>query len=102
MAPAVCLYYLKRRIKSLRSGQEALLILEVLRVNRSADYPDGLKISYFLVSILDGKVILGLDNHRPKGLHRHFEGKEETLVWVEAYQHLEDFLKEIERMGFKL
>lgn len=42
---------------------------KIWEVPISEQYPDGLRYSLF--AIQEGKVLVGYDNHQPKGHHRH-------------------------------
>jgi hypothetical protein len=47
---------------------------KVWQVPKSGHYPEGVKYSFFATR--SGKVLVGYDNHKPKGHHRHFAEKE--------------------------
>lgn len=47
--------------------------------------------------ILDGKRLVGFDNERDKGDHKHLDGKESVYRFVSIDQLLEDFIAEVER-----
>ena len=46
---------------------------KVWQIPKSVDYPKGVKYSFFAVR--SGTVLVGYDNHRPKGHHRHCAGE---------------------------
>jgi hypothetical protein len=50
-----------------------------------------------LVYILDGKRLVGFDNERGKGDHKHLDGKESAYRFVSIDQLLDDFMAEVER-----
>lgn len=52
---------------------------------------------YGLVYTLDGKCIVGFDNERGKGDHKHLDGKETAYRFVSIDQLLDDFIAEVER-----
>jgi hypothetical protein len=52
---------------------------------------------YRLVYILDGKRLVGFDNERGKGDHKHLDGKESAYRFVSIDQLLDDFMAEVER-----
>lgn len=52
---------------------------------------------YRLVYILDGKRLVGFDNERGKGDHKHLDAKESVYRFVSIGQLLEDFIAEVER-----
>lgn len=52
---------------------------------------------YRLVYVLDGERVVGFDNERGKGDHKHLDGKEHAYHFVSIDQLLNDFLSEVER-----
>ena len=46
--------------------------MKVWKVPKSKDFPDGVKYSF--VYIHNGKRVLGYDNERGKGHHKHIKG----------------------------
>jgi len=58
-------------------------------------YPDGLK--YSLYATFDGKILVGYDNHHPKGHHRHLGGIEVSYVFSGLDQLKNDFKSDLER-----
>ncbi len=55
------------------------------------------RLKYRPVYILDGERIVGFDNERGKGDHKHLGGKELAYRFVSIDQLLDDFLAEVER-----
>lgn len=53
---------------------------------------------YRLVYIVSGVRILGYDNERGKGDHRHFHGVESSLTFVSIDILLEAFTSEVEKL----
>lgn len=47
---------------------------------------------YRLVYIVDGRRVLGYDNERTKGDHRHVENREEPYVFISIDRLLSDFV----------
>lgn len=84
------------------SLEVAIAEIKVWNVPCSVHYPEGLKYSLFLVSRESGQVILGFDNHKPKGPHLHYQGKELTYLFLGIDQLIDDFWKRTEKEGFKL
>lgn len=68
--------------------------IKVWRVPVSKHTPHGYK--YSLVYIVKGTRVIGYDNERGKGDHRHFEGGEEAYPLLAVRQLIADFLKDIE------
>lgn len=71
---AILLFHEKRVLQN-QAGDLAIAELKVWRIPKSQYYPAGRKFSLFLVA--GGKILIGLDNHTPKGPHLHL-GTEEV------------------------
>jgi Family of unknown function (DUF6516) len=53
---------------------------------------------YRLAYVVDGVRILGYDNERGKGDHRHFEGREQPFQFLSVDALLEGFAIEVEAL----
>jgi|ERR1700755_1466188 Family of unknown function (DUF6516) len=53
---------------------------------------------YRLVYIVDGRRVLGYDNERGKGDHRHIHDREEAFDFVSIDDLLERFVAEVEEL----
>ena len=51
---------------------------------------------YSLVYIVDGKRVVGYDNERGKGDHKHIGDKEYPYQWVSPSQLMNDFMSDLE------
>jgi hypothetical protein len=51
---------------------------------------------YRLVYIVDGQRLVGYDNERGKGDHKHIGKKEHPYSWVNPKQLMADFLADVE------
>ena len=77
-----------------RSYAEGIVEIVVWRVPQPVA-PSEHPYKYRLVFVRDGKRVVGYDNERGKGDHRHF-GKSETLYrFVDETQLLEDFWRDV-------
>ncbi|HEX5420053.1 MAG TPA: DUF6516 family protein [Gammaproteobacteria bacterium] len=56
----------------------------------------GLKYSLFYG--YPGRRLVGYDNERAKGDHRHFQGEEFTYIFTTAEQLIADFLTDVQRI----
>lgn len=56
-------------------------------------------LKYSLVYIVDGKRIVGYDNERGKGDHRHYGAKEEPYAFSTPEQLMADFLADVRAAG---
>ena len=92
---AVLLYY-KKEI----TIEGDLIKMKIWKINKSKDFPYGLK--YSLVYIHNGKRILGYDNERGKGDHKHYFGKEEKYNFIDIDILSYDFVDEVKNIRRKL
>ena len=53
---------------------------------------------YRLVFIRDSKRLIGYDNERGKGDHKHIRSREQAYRFVDVDQLLADFLRDVEAM----
>ena len=63
--------------------------------DRDAERPHGLKYSLFYGC--DGRRVIGYDNERGKGDHRHYGSREEPYAFSTAEKMVADFLDDVER-----
>ena len=68
---ALLLYHSKITLIHRHSDAVALAALKVWQVPKSRHFPEGFKYSLSLVEKSTGDVLLGYDNHKPKGHHVH-------------------------------
>lgn len=69
------------------------------KVEKSRDFPEGIK--YRLVYVHKGKRVLGYDNERAKGHHKHWLGQEEKYSFSnqeKLYADFEEDIKKLRRM----
>ena len=77
----------------LKSG--VIVEMKVWELDRTERYPDGCK--YSLYGIYGGRVLVGYDNHHPKGHHRHL-GKVEMKYDFSSLENLRnDFKADLEQ-----
>ena len=67
----------------------------VWKIDKSHDFPHGIK--YRLVYIHNNKRILGYDNERMKGHHKHYFNKEIKCEFVSVEKLFEHFDEDVER-----
>lgn len=92
------------KVQLLHKTSEAVAIAEakVWKVPKSKDYPDGVKYSLFLVLKETGEVIVGFDNHKPKGHHLHRHGREEGHEVQNVDTLVEEFWDLVKEEGFQI
>jgi hypothetical protein len=98
--PATLLYHSKILVVHGSSESVAISELKIWQVPSSLYYPEGRKFSVFLVWKESGEVILGFDNHKPKGPHLHKNGREESYKFKDSEQLIEDFWSLVRMEGF--
>ena len=74
----------------------AILEMRIWRLpERDTERPHGLKYSLFYGR--DGRRVIGYDNERGKGDHRHYGSREEPYVFLTVERMVADFLDDVER-----
>lgn len=78
---------------SKQSEKDGVIIeSKIYKVPVSDLYPEGIRYSLYYVKY--GKVIIGYDNHYPKGHHKHLHGIEYPYDFENISRLLEDFKKD--------
>ncbi len=72
-----------------------LMELVVWRVPKPVP-PCAHDFKYRLVYVVNGTRIIGYDNERGKGDHRHVAGEEDEYTFTSVDQLIEDFIAEVE------
>jgi hypothetical protein len=67
--------------------------LKVWQVPKSPAYPEGVKYRWF--AVYGGKVLVGYDNHPPKGHHGHWKGSEESYPFSDFDTLRADFARDL-------
>jgi Family of unknown function (DUF6516) len=68
--------------------------VKIWKVPPSQDFPEGFKYSLFAVR--GGKTLVGYDNHRPKGHHRHLGDEEQPYHFRDIDRLEKDFRADIQ------
>jgi len=79
-------------------GSIGVAELKIWEVPRSGEYPTGRKFRFFFV--VNGNVVVGLDNHKPKGPHLHLGGQEVPYAFTTLDQLVEDFWDLVRKAGY--
>jgi len=95
---AIPIFQQKRLIAHSGTGEIAIAELKIWKVPRSKDYPQGVKFSLFLVR--PGEVILGVDNHKPKGPHLHLGTAELPYLYQNDEKLQADFWNLVRKAGY--
>lgn len=96
---AESLFREKRILVNRETGEIAIAELKIWRVQKSRHYEHGRRFSLFLVS--GGRVILGFDNHSPKGPHLHLGSEEMKYEYENDSKLLNDFWDLVRKAGFE-
>jgi hypothetical protein len=92
-------FYEKRLVWSSRLHLAGVVELKVWEVPGSEGYPVGRKFSLYLVA--HGEVLVGIDNHKPKGPHLHLGEAERAFHYTNDDQLLKDFWRLVRKAGFE-
>ena len=99
---AVLIYYSKVRLVHGKAETVAIAEAKAWKVPVSKDYPEGIKYSLFLVAQDTGEILLGFDNHKPKGHHVHRHGREESHEFSDVDCLVEEFWDLVKKEGFQI
>lgn len=80
-------------------NREAVVELKIWRVDDKR-YPDQIKYSLFCVDLETKEVIIGIDNHHPKGHHLHVYENESYYFYTDPKTLIEDFFMQIKNQGY--
>jgi hypothetical protein len=100
MALSTMLYKQKLILIHPKTDELGIAEIKVWKVPKDEHYKEGIKYSLFFVLKDSGVVILGYDNHRPKGHHRHSGNNEEKYSFKGIEQLMDEFFSEIKLKGF--
>ena len=102
MAPATMVYAQKFFVKHDYQDTEAVVEIKVWEVSDHKKYPDGLKYSLFCVNVESNEIIVGFDNHHPKGPHIHVDQVEQHYFFESIEKLIEDFYSLLKARGYTL
>lgn len=68
--------------------------MKIWEIPKDERYPQGYKYSVYAVR--NGEVLVGYDNHHPKGHHRHIQGKEFLYHFTSLENLKNDFEADLE------
>lgn len=99
---AILHYHSKVQMLHERTDEVAIAEAKVWRVPKSDHFPEGIKYSLFLVMKETGEIVIGFDNHKPKGHHFHRQGKEERYEFKSVDTLVEEFWDLVKKEGFQI
>ena len=76
----------------LRHG--VIVEMKIWDVRGNIRYPDNYKYSLF--AVYGDEILIGYDNHHPKGRHRHTDNKEESYNFTTLENLKNDFKSDLE------
>ncbi len=94
------LHHSKVTLVHYRTDEVAVAELRVLKVEVTRHFPEGLKYSLFLVDGASGEVLVGFDNHKPKGHHIHLGALEKEYMFIDMQTLVNDFWEQVKKKGF--
>jgi len=77
-------------------SEKELVEMKIWRVPKSEDFPD--RVKYSFVYVKNKERILGYDNERGKGHHRHYKNEETKIDFKDPETLLNQFKEEIEEL----
>ena len=89
----------KRAVLNPKTGQLGKAEIRIWKVSRSEHHPEGRKFSLYLAC--EGRVLIGIDNHRPKGPHLHSGDEEVPFNYGGDEQLLNEFWELVRKAGFE-
>lgn len=99
---SILLYKSKLTLIHATSKMAGICEIKIWKIYDSKFYPGGIKYSLFCVESSTGKIIIGFDNHFPKGPHVHIGENEEIYNYINEDILVEDFWSEVKKRGFIL
>jgi len=97
---AALLYHSKVHLVHRGTDDVAVAELKVWQVAENNNFPEGIKYSLFLVNLKSGDVVIGYDNHKPKGHHVHIGDTEQSYLFRGVDQLIDDFWLAVEERGY--
>ena len=77
-------------------SEKELVEIKIWKIPKSKDFPDMVKYSFAYIK--NKERILGYDNERGKGHHRHYKDEETKMEFKDPETLLEQFKKEIKKL----
>ncbi len=73
-----------------------IMEIKIWEVPKSESFPEGVK--YSLVYIKEGRRVLGYDNERGKGHHKHYFDREEEIEFEDWERLVREFLEDVKKL----
>ena len=81
-----------------------IMEIRIWEVPKSKDFPEGVKYSlvYILIDERGARRVIGYDNERGKGHHRHYFDKEERIEFTGWEELVDSFLQDVKKLRREL
>ena len=89
----------KRIVMNPRTGELAIVEINIWKIPKSFHYESGRRFSLFLIA--DGRPVIGIDNHQPKGPHLHLGDEEVSYNYLDDDLLIQDFWDFVRKAGFE-
>jgi hypothetical protein len=89
-------------IKHDDEDSDAVVEIKVWEVNDFVKYPDRIKYSLYCLDLESHEIIVGLDNHYPKGHHLHIDNQEQYYFFEDVHKLVADFYALLKARGYSL
>jgi hypothetical protein len=99
---ALLLYHSKLTLIHPVDNIVVVVELKVWKVENSPSYPKGIKYSLFCIDRTSGLIVIGFDNHKTKGPHKHVNESEVPYFFNNYDQLLQDFWIEVRNKGYEV
>jgi hypothetical protein len=99
---ALLVFHLKQILPHMTREDEALVEISVYKIPQSESYPEGVKYAMFLVLKNSGQVLIGFDNHHPKGPHIHLHDVEHEYDFIDFDAAFLDFKHLVRLEGYTI
>ena len=97
---AVSIFHRKLTVIHIETNIRGICELKAWQVPVSKKYPLGIKYSLFCVDFQSKEVIIGFDNHYPKGPHKHRHQTEDDYEYLSLEKLVDDFWNELKTRGY--
>ena len=79
-----------------------IIKMKILKVKTDDEFPEGIKYSLVALNNQSKKRVVGFDNHYGKGHHYHVFNREFSYDFVDEWQVITDFEKEVLKVQLRL
>lgn len=94
------MFHEKRLVPHNKENRVAEAEIKVWQIPKAKEYPEGLKYSLFLVA--ESKVVIGFENHKPKGPHIHLGDNEHPYRFEGIDKLIDDFWDMARKAGYEI